>query len=142
MHSRQGCWWLGAAAPVLFLAACGADTAATTSTASTSTASTSTASEGSGYCADLAALIRVLDDGGTIGEYHELLTSVVDASPAEHAATWSRLLTLSEEAFSYDNFNPAIDSLERLDPGLAATCPDLGEMIVDDAGRVRSYPTD
>jgi hypothetical protein len=84
----------------------------------------------------------VLDDGGTIGEYNELLTGVVDESPAGHASTWSLLLTLSEEPFSYDNFNPAVDSLERLVPELDVACPGLSEMIVDDAGRVRSYPKD
>jgi len=84
----------------------------------------------------------VLDDGGTIGEYNELLTAVVDKSPADHASTWSLLLTLSEEPFSYDNFNPAVDSLEQLDPELDTTCPGLREMIVDDSGRVRSYRTD
>jgi hypothetical protein len=130
MRSGQG-WWLGAAAAIMFLAACGADTVD----------STSTTSEGSGYCADLAALIVVLDDGGTIGKYNELLTGVVDESPAGHASTWSLLLTLSEEPFSYDNFNPAVDSLERLVPELDVACPGLSEMIVDDAGRVRSYPT-
>lgn len=131
MRSLQGLW-LGAAAGVLFLTACGSDTVE----------STSTTSEEAGYCADLAAFIVVLDDGGTIDEYNELSTAVADESPADHASTWSLLLTLSEEPFSYDNFNPAIDSLERLVPELDAACPRLGEMIVDDAGRVRSSPTD
>ena len=131
VHGRQG-WWLGVAAALVFMAACGAGTDDIGSTTS----------DESDYCADLAALIRVLDDDGTIGEYDELLTSVVDGSPANHTPTWSLLLTLSEEPFSYDNFNPAVDSLERLGPELSATCPRLGEMTVDDDGRVRSYPTD
>jgi hypothetical protein len=131
MRSVRGLW-LGAAAGVVFLTACGSDTVE----------STSTTSEQSGYCANVAALIDVLDDGGTIGDYNELLTAVADESPADHASTWSLLLTLSEEPFSYDNFNPAIDSLERLVPQLDVACPGLGEMIVDDAGRVRSFPTD
>lgn len=131
MCSRQG-GWVGAAAILMFLAACGAD----------DVESSSTAADDSGYCADLDALMGVLDDGGTTGEYDELLTRVVDESPADHASTWSLLLTLSEEPFSYDNFNPAVDSLERLGPELDTTCPGLGEMIVDDSGRVRSYPTD
>jgi hypothetical protein len=125
-------WMLGAAATLGFLAACGADMVE----------SSSTASEESGYCADLDALIAVLDDGGTIDEYNELLTGVVDESPAGHTPTWSLLLTLSEGPFSYDNFNPAVDSLDRLAPGLATTCPDLDAMIVDDFGRIRSYPTE
>ena len=131
MRSRRG-WWSGAATILVFLAACGDE----------EVESTSTASEEADYCADLDALISVLDDGGTIGEYDELLTAVVDESPADHASTWSLLLTLSEESFSYDNFNPAVDSLEHLGPELDATCPDLDEVIVDDSGRVRSYPTD
>jgi hypothetical protein len=131
MRSREG-WRLGAAAALLLLAACRTDRVE----------STSTSSEESGYCADLAALIDVLGGGDTIGEYNELLNSVVDESPAGHASTWSLLLTLSVEPFSYDNFNRAVDSLERLDPELDATCPRLGPMIVDDAGRVRSYATD
>ena len=83
----------------------------------------------------------MLDDGGTIDEYNEQLAGVLDESPADHASTWSLLLTLSEESFSYDNFNPAVDSLELLGPELETTCPGLGEIIVDDSGRVRSYPT-
>jgi hypothetical protein len=131
MRSRRG-WWLAAATTLPFLAACGAD----------EVESTSTAVGASGYCADLDALIGVLNDGGTISEYNELLTRVVDESPADHTSTWSLLLTLSEEPFSYDTFNPAVDSLEQLGPELDTTCPDLDEMIVDDSGRVRSYPTD
>ena len=131
MRSLQGLW-LGAAAGVVFLTACGSDTVE----------STSTSTEQSGYCANVAVLIVVLDDGGTIGDYDELLTAVAEEGPADHASTWSLLLTLSEEPFSYDNFNPAIDSLERLVPELGAACPGLGEMIFDDAGRVRSFPTD
>lgn len=131
MHRRQG-WWPGAAAALMFLAACGAD----------GVESTSSSPGESTYCADLAALITALDDGGTIDEYNELLTGVVDASPADHAPTWSLLLKLSEEPFSYDNFNPAVDSLDQLVPELDATCPSLDEMIVDDTGRVGSYPTD
>lgn len=131
MGSRRG-RRLGALATLLLLAACGAD----------EVESTSAASEESGYCVDLDALIGVLDDGGTIGEYNELLTGVVAESPIDHASTWSLLLTLSEEPFSYDNFNPAVDSLEQLGPALEITCPSLREMIVDDSGRVKSYPTD
>jgi hypothetical protein len=131
MGSRHG-GWVVAAAALVFVAACGADT----------DQSASTTPDESDYCAELAALIRVLDDDGTIGEYNELLTIVVDESPASHTPTWSLLLTLSEEPFSYDNFNPAVDSLEQLGPELSATCPVLDGMIVDDDGRVRSYPTD
>ena len=131
MRSRRG-WWIGAATTLPFLAACRGD----------EVESTSTAVEASGYCADLDALIGVLDDGGTISEYNELLTRIVDESPADHASTWSLLLTLSEESFSYDIFNPAVDSLEQLGPEFDTTCPHLDEMIVDDSGRVRSYPTD
>jgi hypothetical protein len=116
----------------VFLAACGSDDAE----------STSTAPEESDYCADLAELVGVLDSGGTIGGYDDVLTELVDESPADHASTWSLLLTLSDEPFSYDNFNPAIDSLDRLSPELDAMCPGLDEIVVDDDGRVRSYPTD
>ncbi len=95
MLSRRG-WWLGVATTLPFLAACGAD----------GVESTSTALEESGHGADLDALIRLLDDGGTIGEYDEQLTAVVDESSARHASTWSLLLTPSEESFNDDNFNP------------------------------------
>lgn len=134
MHKQRGSW-LVAAVAMMIVVSCGAESNEVAST-------TTDESDESDYCADLAALVRVLDDGGTSGEYDELLTTLVAASPPDHTPTWSLLLTLSEERFSYDNFNPAVDSLERLGPELSATCPGLGEFIVDDDGRVRSYPAE
>jgi hypothetical protein len=129
--ARNRSRWLGVAA-LLVVTACGAEddqSSATTSTEST-------------YCADVDELIGLLDGGGTVEDYDELLTSIVDKSPDGHVLTWSLMLVLSEEPFTYDNFNPAVDSLERLDADLDATCADLQPMIVDDSGRVRSWPTD
>ena len=103
--------------------------------------STASTPDESDYCGDLGDLIRLLDDGGTIDEYNELMTRIADESPADHAPTWYLMLALSAEPFSYDNFNAAVDSLEQLDPDLSVTCAGLGRWIVDDAGRVRSLPT-
>jgi hypothetical protein len=128
--ARDRSRWLGVAA-LLVVTACGA--ADDQSSATTSTAST--------YCADVDELTGLLDGGATVEEYDELLTRIVDESPDGHAPTWSLMLVLSEEPFTYDNFNPAIDSLERLGPDLDATCADLQPMIVDDSGRIRSWPT-
>lgn len=124
-------WWIGAAVLLVLASACRAD----------GDQSTATTPDESNYCADLGDLIRLLADGGTIDEYNELMTRIVEESPADHAPTWSLMLALSEETFSYDNFNPAVDSLEQLDPDLSVTCAGLGQRIVDDAGRVRSFPT-
>lgn len=116
-------------AVLIVAAACGADDEGVAATA---------ASGESGYCDQVAALIGVLDDGGTVGEYNELLAGVAAASPADHTVTWALLLTVSTEPFSYDNFNPAVDSLDRLAPELETACPGLGQIVVDDDGRVRT----
>lgn len=88
------------------------------------------------YCADLVELMGLLDDGGTVAEYNALLAEIVDESPVGHGDAWALMLTLSEEPFTYDNFNPAVDALDRLD--LDSTCPGLLErLVVDDSGRVR-----
>ena len=108
----------------------------------TSPSETATAPTESSYCADVDELTGLLNDGGSVEEYNEVLNRIVDESPVGHALTWSLMLVLSEEPFSYDNFNPAVDSLERLDPDLNATCAGLQPMIVDDSGRIRSWPTD
>jgi hypothetical protein len=129
--ARARCWWLGAAG-LLVVTACGSDD-------DQSSATTSTASS---YCADVDELTGLLDGGGTVEDYDELLTRIVDEAPDDHALTWSLMLVLSDEPFTYDNFNPAVDSLERLGPDLDATCADLQPMIVDDSGRIRSWPTD
>jgi len=50
------------------------------------------------------------------------------------------MLELSVEPFTYENFNPALDSLDDIGTDLEATCPRLGRFIVDDDGRVRGYP--
>lgn len=88
------------------------------------------------YCADLVELMGLLDGGGTVTEYNALLAEIVDESPAGHGETWALMLTLSEEPFTYENFNPAVDALDRLD--LDGTCPGpLERLVVDDSGRVR-----
>ena len=92
------------------------------------------------YCSDLAELTTVIDEGGSEGEYNDLLRRVADESPAHHAATWSLMLRLSVEPFTYENFNPALDSLDDIGPDIEATCPRLGRFVVDDDGRVRGFP--
>jgi hypothetical protein len=129
--ARDRCWWLGAAG-LLVVTACGSD----------GDQSSATTSSASSYCADVDELTGLLDGGGTVEDYDELLTRIVDESPDGHDLTWSLMLVLSDEPFTYDNFNPAVDSLERLGPDLDATCADLQPMIVDDSGRIRSWPTD
>ena len=129
--ARDRFWWLGAAG-LLFLTGCGS--ADDQSTATTPTEST--------YCADVDELTGLLEGGGSVDEYDEVLTRIIDESPDGHALTWSLMLVLSEEPFSYDNFNPAVDSLERLGPDLDTTCAGLQPMIVDDSGRIRSWPAD
>jgi hypothetical protein len=122
---------VGAAALLTLAAACGSGDDDTTVTTP----------DQSGYCEQLGSLLGVLDGGGTVAEYNALLTRVVAGSPAGHTDAWARLLTLSEEPFSYDNFNSAVDTLERIEPEFEVTCPGLARLIVDDDGRVRSFPT-
>ena len=99
-----------------------------------------TAPAESTYCTDLAELTTVIDDGGAESRYNQLLQQIVDEGPPEHADAWSLMLTLSVEPFTYENFNPALDSLDEIGADLEATCPRLGRFIVDDDGRVRSFP--
>ena len=129
--AREGFWWLGAAALSVFTG-CGSGDDQSTATAPTE----------SSYCVDVDELTGLLEGGGSVEEYNGLLNRIVDESPDGHALTWSLMLVLSVEPFSYDNFNPAVDSLERLGPDLDATCAGLQPMIVDDSGRIRSWPTD
>jgi len=96
--------------------------------------------EPSGYCADLDELVRVLDAGGSVAEYEQRLARVGEESPPEHAPTWSLMLALSREPFSYDRFNPAVDSLDRIADDIVAICPGFDRTIVDDAGRMRRWP--
>jgi hypothetical protein len=124
-------WWLGTAA-LSVLTACGAGNDEPTATTPTE----------SSYCADVDELTGLLAGGGSVEDYDELLTRIVEESPDGHTLTWSLMLVLSEEPFSYDNFNPAVDSLERLGPDLDATCPGLDPMIVDDSGRIGPWPTE
>lgn len=96
-------------------------------------------SEASSYCADLGRLVRVLDDGGTDAAYNRLLGRVAQEAPADHAPTWRLMSKLSRERFTYDNFNPAVDSLDRISDDLDAQCPGLGRLIVDNDGRMRLW---
>ena len=70
--------------------------------------------------------------------YRALLQSVADESPPHQRPTWELLLTVVDEPFTYDNFNPAVDSLERIYPELNAECRDLEFLVVDDDGRLAS----
>ena len=96
-------------------------------------------SEESSYCADLSNVLKTLDQGGTEADYNQLLARIVDESPSEHAQTWALMLKLSQDPFTYDNFNPAVDSLDRISVDLKSTCSGLDRMIVDDAGRMRQW---
>ncbi len=80
-------------------------------------------------------LTQVLDEQG-VAAYDELLANVIANSPAEHVEAWTLMLELSQEPFSYENFNPAVDSLERIAPDLTAKCSGPELFVVDDAGRV------
>ena len=117
----------------MLLASCGRGDDDTATSVSTS------AELSTGYCAELEAAAGLLDAGGSEDDYHELLRQVTDESPVEHTETWMLMRTLSEESFSYDNFNVALDSLDRITPSLDAMCPGLGAMVVDDDGRMRMF---
>ena len=97
-----------------------------------------TSSSLSNYCDDVLELMNILNEGGTINAYDQLLTELVAESPAAHTDTWTLLLKLSQESFTYENFNPAVDSLESIFPDLESRCPELERMIVNDNGRVTS----
>jgi len=89
------------------------------------------------YCDELISAARVLDDGGSVNRYNELLRRVEAASPPDHADTWRLMFELSDEPFSYENFNVAIDSLDTISDDLDGTCSQLDRVFVDDAGRLR-----
>jgi hypothetical protein len=137
VDARGTFWRSGLLGALVVAASCGS----TDDESRVSGAGESTTGE-SNYCAHVDELARVLDGGGSVDEYDEVINRIVVESPADHVATWSLMRELSEEPFSYDNFNPAVDSLERLSPDLDAACPELRPFIVDDSGRVRSYPTE
>ena len=91
------------AALVILLGSCGA------SPDDAARSSNSGAGEETGYCDDLMSAAQILDDGGSVAEYNELLLRIAPESPSDHADTWLMMSKLSEEPFSYDNFNPAVD---------------------------------
>ena len=93
------------------------------------------ASDVSTYCTNVADLMGLLDGGASVADYDALLATIVDESPADHAGAWALMLTLSEEPFTYENFNPALDALDAID--LDDTCAGLEPLVVDDDGRVR-----
>jgi hypothetical protein len=80
-------------------------------------------------------LTQVLDEQG-VAAYDQVLANVIANSPAEHVEAWTLMLELSQEPFSYENFNPAVDALERIAPDLTSQCSGLEFFVVDDAGRV------
>jgi hypothetical protein len=141
VDGRPTFWRIGSVGVLAVLASCGSADASRSGGTGESGNSEPTIGE-SDYCAEIDELARVLDEGGSVDEYNEVMKRVVVASPPDHVATWSLMTELSEEPFSYDNFNPAVDSLDRLGPALEVACPELRPFIVDDSGRVRSYPTE
>lgn len=132
MDSRH---WIATAGLVLLLGSCGAGTDDVVSSGD------SGAAEETGYCADLISAAQMLDGGGAEADYNDLLLRVAAQSPPDHADTWVLMSRLSEEPFSYENFNTAIDSLDRISDDLNSTCPGLDRMFVDDDGRMRMSPS-
>ena len=118
--------WVIVGVVVTLLAACGSSEEATPPVVRTPTATPAESS----YCSDLAELTTVIDEGGALGRYHRLLQRIGDESPPEHAATWSLMLTLSLEDFTYENNNAAINSLDDITPDLEQRCPALGQFTV------------
>ncbi len=102
---------------------------------------------GSGYCGALVALIGLERSDGSMAKldyeprYRTLLQAVIDESPPQHTPTWELFVTLVDEPFTYDNFNPAVDSLEQIEAELNASCPGVESMLVDDDGRLTSWLT-
>jgi hypothetical protein len=80
-----------------------------------------------------------LEELARVAAYDRLITQVHELAPTEHARAWELLAAVSEEPFSYDRFNPAVDELERIDTDLEARCPDLGRFVVDDHGRLTRW---
>lgn len=80
-----------------------------------------------------------LEELARVAAYDRLITQVQELAPAEHARAWELLAAVSEEPFSYDRFNPAVDELERIDDDLEARCPSLGRFVVDDHGRLTRW---
>lgn len=104
-------------------------------------------SGGSGYCGALVALIGLERTDGPMAEleyerrYRTLLQAVIDQSPPEHTPTWELFVTLIDEPFTYNNFNPAVDSLDQIGVELKTSCPGVELMLVDDDGRLTSWLT-
>lgn len=94
------------------------------------------------YCDEIREMMSVLGRGGSVPEYDAALSRVADAAPADHREAWRLLLTVSQEPFDYENFNPAVDALDEIFPDLDATCTGLGRMIVDDDGRITELQPD
>ena len=122
--------------PVMLLGACASTPANTVASPGPST------DEPAGYCDDLLRAAQILDDGGSEADYNDLLLRLASEGPPDHVETWILMSTLSTEPFSYDNFNPAIDSLDRISDDLDSTCPGLDAMFVDDDGRLRMQRPD
>lgn len=91
------------------------------------------------YCTEVRELMSVLDGGGSISDYDAALERVVDASPTNHREAWTLMLTLSEEEFDYENFNPAVDALDAIFPELDSMCSGTDWLVVGDDGRVRDF---
>lgn len=93
------------------------------------------------YCDAVIALMRAPRSDGEVvhvDDYERRLAKVLVLTPHADRRTWRLLLELSEEPFSYENFNPAIDEFETIAPKLERTClRGLGDQVaVDDSGRV------
>lgn len=93
------------------------------------------------YCDAVIGLMGAPRSDGEIvdvDDYERRLAKVFVLTPHADRRAWALMLRLSEEPFSYENFNPAIDELEGIVPRLERTClRGLGDQVaVDDSGRI------
>ncbi len=152
MLGRKRTWTATIVGLLVLLGACGSDGNESTNGDSAATSGHSDAAdadadadadaEKAGYCAGIHNLMSVLDTGGSASDYDAALIRVSNASPPDHGGVWALLLTLSQEPFDYENFNPAVDALDAISADIEATCSGVDRLIIDDDGRVRQLQPD
>ena len=67
---------------------------------------------------------------------------VTAGAGSSRSPTWALFVTLSREPFTYETFNPAVDSLDRIGDEVVAACPGFARVVVDDDGRLRHLQPD
>ncbi len=117
--------------------ACGDDAETAASDISNEPIETSDTSQNSSetYCEAIDELSKALAAGG-VPAYDQSLAAVVASAPDGDKEAWRLMQTLSLEPFSYENFNPAVDSIEAILPRLEAECEIEGPLIINADGRV------